>query len=88
MEGVAALLGSEIGSRYRGVSQLQSHQSRYSVQLSPSGHGRPRRKSWMSAPKSVFSCGPGGGEKLFDPWSSESGMTARNPDQKIYLGVK
>ena len=25
--------GSENGSRYRGVSQLQSHQSRYSVQL-------------------------------------------------------
>ena len=35
----------------------------------PSGHGRPRRKSWTSAPKSVFSCGPGGGEKLFDPWA-------------------
>ena len=32
--GIAALLGSENGSRYRGVSQLQSHQSRYSVQLS------------------------------------------------------
>ena len=35
----------------------------------PSGHGRPRRKSWTSAPKSAFSCGPGGGEKLFDPWA-------------------
>ena len=35
MEGIAALLGSENGSRYRGVSQLQSHQSRYSVQLRP-----------------------------------------------------
>ena len=34
MEGIAALLGSENGSRYRGVSQLQSHQSRYSVPLS------------------------------------------------------
>ena len=33
VEGIAALLGSENGSRYRGVSQLQSHQSRYSVQL-------------------------------------------------------
>ena len=32
----------------------------------PSGHGRPRRKSWTSAPKSAFSCGPDGGEKLFD----------------------
>ena len=31
-EGIAALLGSENGSRYRGASQLQSHQSRYSVQ--------------------------------------------------------
>ena len=36
----------------------------------PSGHGRPRRKSWTSAPKSAFSCGPGGGEKHFDPWAS------------------
>ena len=35
VEGIAALLGSENGSRYRGVSQLQSHQSPYSVQLSP-----------------------------------------------------
>ena len=34
VEGSAALLGSENGSRYRAVSQLQSHQSRYSVQLS------------------------------------------------------
>ena len=34
-----------------------------------SGHGRPRRKSWTSAPKIAFSCGPGGGEKLFDPWA-------------------
>ena len=34
VEGIAALLGSENRSRYRGVSQLQSHQSRYSVQLS------------------------------------------------------
>ena len=30
----------------------------------PSGHGRQRRKSW------TFSCGPGDGEKLFDPWAS------------------
>ena len=36
----------------------------------PSGHGRLRRKSWMSAPKSAFSCGPSGGEKLFVPWAS------------------
>ena len=34
MEGIAALLGSENRSRYRGVSKPQSHQSRYSVQLS------------------------------------------------------
>ena len=34
MEGIAALLGSENGLLYRGVSQLQSHQSRYSEQLS------------------------------------------------------
>ena len=36
----------------------------------PSGHGRPHRKSWTSAPKSAFSCGPGGGEELFDPGAS------------------
>ena len=36
----------------------------------PSGHGRLRRKSWTSAPKSAFSCSPGDGEKLFDPWAS------------------
>ena len=35
-----------------------------------SGHGRPRRKSWTSAPKSAFFCGAGDGEKLFDPGSS------------------
>ena len=34
-EGIAVLSGSEKGSRYRGVSQLQSHQLRYSVQLRP-----------------------------------------------------
>ena len=32
--------------------------------------GRPRRKSWTSAAKSAFSCGPAGGEKLFDPAAS------------------
>ena len=31
---------------------------------------RPRRKSWTPAPKSAFPCGPGGGEKLLDPWAS------------------
>ena len=36
----------------------------------PSGHGRPRRKSWASAPKDEFFCGPGDGEKLFDPRAS------------------
>ena len=35
----------------------------------PSGHGCPRRKSWTSAPKSAFSCAPGGGEKLLDAWA-------------------
>ena len=27
----------------------------------PSGHGRLHRKSWTSAPKNVFFCGPGDG---------------------------
>ena len=39
----------------------------------PSGHGRPRRKSGTSAPKSAFFCGPIDGEKLFD-----SGASKRN----------
>ena len=38
--GYRGTLGSENGSRYRGVSQLQSHQSRYSVQLR-ARHGPP-----------------------------------------------
>ena len=33
----------------------------------PSGHGRPRRKSWTSAPKSGFSCGPGDGKNFLTP---------------------
>ena len=36
----------------------------------PSGHGRPLRKSWTSAPKGAFFCGPADGEKLFDPRAS------------------
>ena len=36
----------------------------------PSGHGCPLQEAWTSAPESAFSCGPGGGEKLFDPWAS------------------
>ena len=35
-----------------------------------SGHARPRRKSWTSTPTSAFFCGPGDGEKLFDPRAS------------------
>ena len=36
----------------------------------PSDYGCPCRKSWTSTSESVFSCGPGDGEKLFDPWAS------------------
>ena len=50
VEGITALLGSENRSRYRGVSQLQSHQSRYSVQLKP-------RLSAFS--EQTQHCGPG-----------------------------
>ena len=42
----------------------------------PSGHGCPRRKSWTSAPKSAFSCGPSGGEKLLTP--GRPGVRVRN----------
>ena len=42
----------------------------------PSGHGRPRRKSWTSAPKTAFSCGPGGREKLLTP--GHPGVRVRN----------
>ena len=54
------------------------------------GGGRPRRKSWTSAPESAFSCGPGGGEKLFDPWASgRKGQEwcAGNPDPKVYISA-
>ena len=42
----------------------------YKVFENPSEHGRPRRKSWTSAPKSAFFCGLKDGEKLFDPRAS------------------
>ena len=45
-------------------------------------------KSWTSTPKSAFSCGPGGGEKLFEPWASgrkRQECPAGNPDQKVYV---
>ena len=54
----------------------------------PSGHGRPRRKSWMSAPRSVFSCSPGDREKLFDPSASRHKGQECPPEiqtQKIML---
>ena len=43
-----------------------------------SGHGRPRRKSWTSTPKSAVSCSPSGGEKLFDPMHGHPGVRVRN----------
>ena len=46
----------------------------------PSGHGRPRRKSWTSAPKSASACGPGGGEKLLT--AGHSGVRVRNVRRK------
>ena len=42
----------------------------------PSGHGHPRRKSWTSAPKSAFSCGPGGGRNFLTP--GHPGVRVRN----------
>ena len=54
----------------------------------PSGHGCPRRKSWTSAPKNAFSCGPGGGEKHFDPWAfgrKGQGCPRGNPGPKVYF---
>ena len=38
------------------------------------------KKSWTSAPKSGFSCGPGDEENLFDPWAS--GGRVRNVRRK------
>ena len=55
-EATAALLGSENGSRYKGVSQLQSHQSRYSVQL----------KCWVFVADDVGFKGPK------EPWQPET----------------
>ena len=53
----------------------------------PSGHGRPRRQSWTSAPKSAFSCGPVVGRNFLTPGHTgvSSGMSAGNPDQKVYI---
>ena len=42
----------------------------------PSGHGRPRRKSWTSAPKRAFSCGPGDGRNFLFP--GHPGVRVRN----------
>ena len=61
--------GPEKNFKYRG-QKINANFFRTKFFDNPSGHGRPHRKSWTSAPKSAFSCGPGGGEKLFDPGSS------------------
>ena len=50
VEGIAALLGSENGSRYRGVSQLQPHQSRYSVQLRTARQSQGKDAFWTDSP--------------------------------------
>ena len=42
----------------------------------PSGHGRPHRKSWKSAPKSAFFCGPGDGENFVT--QGRPGVRVRN----------
>ena len=42
----------------------------------PSGHGRPRRKSWTSTPKSAFSCGPVVGRNFLTP--GHSGIRVKN----------
>ena len=71
-------LGSVRGDDYRGQKiNANFFCTKFFDNLS--GHGRPRRKSWTSAPKSAFSCGAGGGEKLFDPWGIQAqglGMSA------------
>ena len=54
----------------------------------PSGHGRPRRKSWTSAPKSGVFLRPRWWGETFWPLgvrAEGSGMSARNPDQKVYV---
>ena len=53
-----------------GAKKINANFFRTKLFKNPSGHGRPRQKSWTSAPKSAFFCGPGDGEKLFDPGSS------------------
>ena len=47
-------------------------------------HGRPRRRSWTSAPKSVFSCGSGDGDKLFEAWSS--GCKGQEHRREVWTG--
>ena len=59
VEGIAALVGSGNGSRNRGVSQLQSHQSRYSVplrrRLAAAGGGTKKAVTSLHSPPSTAS---------------------------------
>ena len=54
VEGIAALLGSDNGSHYRGVSQLQSHQLRYSVQLRLGTPLRDDRPFGLPSPQHLY----------------------------------
>ena len=47
----------------------------------PAGHGRPPRKSWTSALKSAFSCGPSGGRNFLTP--GHLGVRVRNVRRKF-----
>ena len=47
----------------------------------PLGRGRPRCKSWASAPKSVFPCGPVMGRNFLTP--GHPGVRVRNVRRKF-----
>ena len=73
-----AISGSAMGIAIRGQ---KNNANLFCIKLldNPSGHGRPRRKSWMSAPNSAFSCGPGGvvvGRNFLTP--GHPGVRVRN----------
>ena len=58
----------ELGPRQLGSTGCRSRQICLDkVFENPSGHGCPHHKLWMLAPKKMFPCGSGDGEKPFDP---------------------
>ena len=59
--GLAASIIS-VANRSRNQKSMQTFSGQCFFFENPSGHGRPHRRLWTSAPTSVFSCSPRDGE--------------------------